>query len=158
MHIFKSLECDICKQDIQGIICSSNKLDIIRVHDEVINLIELKTPDTNYLMLESVNRHKHESRFIYILDMNEKRQVSFGRANTSDIKMTDISVSRHHSNILLSGGEFYLEDLGSKFGTKTLLQTDIYILPTRALSIHSGKYWLNFYMDITFCGSCCCYK
>jgi len=42
----------------------------------LINLVELKTPDSNFMMLESVNRHKHESRFIYIIDMNEKKSVS----------------------------------------------------------------------------------
>jgi len=41
-----------------------------------VNLVELKTPETNYMMLESVNRHKHESRFIYIIDFNEKKSVS----------------------------------------------------------------------------------
>jgi len=72
--------------------------------------------------------------------------------------MTDISVSRHHSSITLKNGDFYIEDKGSKFGTLILLRTEIAPLPKKALSIHSGQYWLNFYMDTSFWADCCCYS
>ena len=72
--------------------------------------------------------------------------------------MTDISVSRHHSTIYLTNGEFYIEDKGSKFGTMFLLQSEIGTIPKKALSIIFTKYWLNFYMDNTFWSNCCCYS
>ena len=49
--------------------------------------------------------------------------VKVGRAQIAEVRITDISVSRHHSNITLnSDGTVSLTDNYSKFGTLKLLR------------------------------------
>ena len=48
---------------------------------------------------------------------DEKVPVRLGRGHQCEIRVTDISVSRTHSEIMLENGKFYVKDLKSKFGT-----------------------------------------
>ena len=48
--------------------------------------------------------------------------VRIGRTNYADVRINDPTISRVHSQIEFSGGEFRLWDLGSKFGTLLLLK------------------------------------
>jgi pSer/pThr/pTyr-binding forkhead associated (FHA) protein len=43
-----------------------------------------------------------------------------GRGHDSDVRISDISVSRTHARIYLKDKRYYLEDTGSKFGTLIL--------------------------------------
>lgn len=43
-----------------------------------------------------------------------------GRGHESDVRISDISVSRIHAKIYMKNNQFYLEDLGSKFGSLVL--------------------------------------
>jgi pSer/pThr/pTyr-binding forkhead associated (FHA) protein len=45
-----------------------------------------------------------------------------GRSHDSDIRITDISVSRFHAKIKYERGNYYLEDMNSKFGTLALIK------------------------------------
>ena len=51
--------------------------------------------------------------------MNEKSFIKVGRGHETDIRVTDISVSRFHARInrSLTTGEYFVEDNKSKFGT-----------------------------------------
>jgi len=51
--------------------------------------------------------------------MNEKQFIKVGRGHETDIRVTDISVSRFHAKInrSLTTGEYFVEDNKSKFGT-----------------------------------------
>ena len=52
-----------------------------------------------------------------------RNSVKVGRAQIAEVRITDISVSRHHSNITLNGdGTVSLTDNYSKFGTLKLLR------------------------------------
>ena len=46
------------------------------------------------------------------------------RANESDIRLSDISLSRNHSILIYYYGDLYLGDIGSKSGTLLLMQND----------------------------------
>ena len=48
-----------------------------------------------------------------------------GRGNDTQIKISDISVSRNHALIKLENNKFFIEDLLSKFGTLVLIQKPI---------------------------------
>lgn len=45
-----------------------------------------------------------------------------GRGNDSDVKISDISVSRLHALLKIKEDKIYIEDHQSKFGTLILLQ------------------------------------
>lgn len=49
--------------------------------------------------------------------MEQRNKVVVGRGHDSDVRISDISVSRVHAHINFNQGNFYLEDNNSKFGT-----------------------------------------
>ena len=85
------------------------------------------------------NKNSSELNIIFIISLKNNNFVNLGRANNSNIRLSDVSVSRNHAKITFSNGEFYLEDFGSKFGTLVLIQNDILFLPNKDVSIQTGK-------------------
>lgn len=47
-----------------------------------------------------------------------KKEIFLGRAPDVDIKFQDIHVSSHHARIFFEDNKWFIEDLGSKNGTK----------------------------------------
>lgn len=68
-----------------------------------------------------------------------------GRDNNTHIRITDISVSRNHSLLTFSEGNFYVKDTKSKFGTLILLQSPFKIPYNNKwdLTLQIGKYLSN---------------
>ncbi len=149
VHTFKTFECEICKTFFP---------EQVRYRDMLYSLFEISKPETNYIMLESLSREKRENKYLYIISMQEKPIIRLGRSNESDVRMTDISVSRNHATIRLIQGEVYLEDNYSKFGTLTQMQNDLQIIPSKQLSIQSGKLFINFFMSKSCCSIFNCFK
>jgi pSer/pThr/pTyr-binding forkhead associated (FHA) protein len=50
-----------------------------------------------------------------------------GRGHESDVRISDISVSRSHAKISFKDKNFFLEDTGSKFGTLVLAKNPVII-------------------------------
>ena len=48
-----------------------------------------------------------------------------GRGHESDVRISDISVSRSHAKISFKNKKFILEDTGSKFGTLVLAKDSV---------------------------------
>jgi len=68
-------------------------------------------------MLEELSRDRSEALTIHVVYMQNKDNVRLGRGNDSDVRFSDISVSRSHAFIRVSRLGLYLEDNSSKFGT-----------------------------------------
>ena len=51
-----------------------------------------------------------------------------GRGHESDVRISDISVSRQHARITYKDKKFILEDTGSKFGTLVLAKEPVPII------------------------------
>lgn len=47
----------------------------------------------------------------------DESNVKLGRGHNCDIRVADISVSRNHAEIFFEKNNFYIKDLGSKFGS-----------------------------------------
>ena len=92
---------------------------------------EERTKD--YLVLESytqtINKTIHilEIPFSYSQTNAPNLEFVVGRSSQTDVRITDISVSRTHSLITYHEGDFYIKDLNSKFGTVTRLRHPISI-------------------------------
>lgn len=91
-------------------------------------------------MLEMLNKETNIPRGIHIIKMENKNNIRLGRGHDSDIRITDISVSRCHAFIKLDKGKFYLEDNTSKFGTLVNMRrpfrvSDMY----NNISLQSGR-------------------
>lgn len=63
------------------------------------------------------------SKTIHVCNFEEQALMKVGRAPIADIRITDISVSRFHSNLYLcKDGTLCVVDNFSKFGTLKLIQ------------------------------------
>mmetsp|Transcript_33032 Transcript_33032/g.50619 ORF Transcript_33032/g.50619 Transcript_33032/m.50619 type:complete len:81 (-) Transcript_33032:1256-1498(-) len=62
-----------------------------------------------------------------------------GRGQECQLKVSDISVSRNHCEIEYHKGKFRIRDMGSKFGTLTLAQGKIEILPGTLTGMQIGR-------------------
>ena len=158
IYSFKAFECELCKSIIPERLIFNNK---------IISLIEFNkifTPP--FLICESIYQYNilncsnySEYQTIFIISFNKKKNIRIGRANNSDLRLTDISVSRNHATLsCYNNSSIFLEDNGAKFGTLILIQNNIKFIPDKELSIQVGRYHFIFCMNRT-CLSCLrCYK
>ena len=153
-YSFKSLECEICKTIIP---------EQVEFRGNIISLLDFKDIEPPYLVLQTMNQYSPQNQtleynVIFVMSFKLKNYLVLGRANNSDIKLNDISVSRNHSIISYDNGEFYIDDIGSKFGTLLLIQNNILFLPYKEITIQTGACHLVFYLIRTFLGCFKCYK
>lgn len=109
-YIWKGLECEICKSPYNDIVYTKDKKEIsllkFTVHEEA----------TSYMIIESVTNTT--SKTIHIINFNARRKVKVGRGQNAEVRITDISVSRFHTQIKLNkNGDVIISDNQSKFGT-----------------------------------------
>jgi hypothetical protein len=105
---WKTLECELCKTPYPTFFV---------VEDKRYDIVEFDRPDCPYIILDILSKDKGITRGIHVIKMENKNNIRLGRAHDSDIRITDISVSRCHAFIKLEKGNFYLDDNNSKFGT-----------------------------------------
>lgn len=104
---------------VKALTCEISRCRIapsIVVQDQVIDLLSIPKVEPPYITLESSISEKHEYS-IHLISLNNKTNIRLGRGHDSDIRISDISVSRCHAAIKFTNGEFFLEDNNSKFGT-----------------------------------------
>ena len=107
-YYWKSLDCELCKSEYPETIShKGSKLD----------LMEINKPEYPYVILESTQRDRNQRISVFIISMQNKNCIRLGRGHGSDIRISDISVSRFHAVIKFEQDSFWLEDNASKFGT-----------------------------------------
>jgi hypothetical protein len=148
IYTFKNLECEICKTHLP---------ERIKYKNEIINFIELPKPDQKYIILENISE-KRENKNMYIITFKDKTSVKVGRSNDSDVRMTDISISRNHASISVINDKFYIEDNESKFGTLVQLNGDISVIPMKTLSLQFGKFYNVFTLKKSIFAYIRCYN
>ncbi len=62
-----------------------------------------------------------KSNGVYIVCFGVKKELRVGRAHETEVRINDISVSRHHGVFKMVENDIYLCDLKSKFGSLVLL-------------------------------------
>lgn len=98
-YFWKSLDCELCMTEYpQTINHKGTKFD----------LMEIQKPECPYVVLESVMRDRNSRIGLYIISMNNKNNIRLGRGHDSDIRISDISVSRFHALIQFEDNAFYL--------------------------------------------------
>ena len=154
---FISLECEICKTIIP---------EIVEYRCKYLSLLDFEDIEPPYLILQSMHHYnlqnKNESNvsnlnMIFIMSFKKKNYLVIGRANDSDLKLNNLTVSHNHSVINYSEDNFYIDDIGSKFGTLLLVQNNILFLPYKEITIQTGLSRLSFILKRTFLGCFKCY-
>jgi len=134
-YTWKQFECEICKTPYPYVFKSLGRK---------YRLVDVSLPTSgNFLWLESLTFEKNSSRIVHVIKptVNGKTQWKLGRGHESDLRVSDISVSRCHAILKYDINEskrFYLEDNLSKFGTLVLSNNgtvDLDLNKTKAIQI-----------------------
>ena len=154
-YVYKTLKCEICQSLIP---------EIAEFRGKFISLLDFKNIDSPYIIMQSMYQYNAQNKIssdlniIFVISFKSNNHVNIGRANNSNIRLSDVSVSRNHAKIKYSNGELFLEDISSKFGTLILIQNNVLFLPNRNVSIQTGKSHLIFNLRRTCLGLFKCYR
>ena len=154
-YVYKTLKCEICQSLIP---------EIAEFRGKFISLLDFKNIDSPYIIMQSMYQYNAQNKIssdlniIFVISFKSNNHVNIGRANNSNIRLSDVSVSRNHAKIKYSNGELYLEDISSKFGTLILIQNNVLFLPNKTVSIQTGKSHLIFNLRRTCLGLFKCYR
>ncbi len=86
-----------------------------------------------------------------MITLANKNMIRLGRGHDSDIRITDISVSRCHAILKYVAGRFYVEDHNSKFGTLVLIKRPITLsYDSNNLALQIGRTVLSFTLKKTY--------
>jgi hypothetical protein len=129
--IWKNFECEVCKTKYPYILKNGPK---------VFNIFDIEIPDGPFWILESLSMEKNSSRMIFIMKpTGPKMEFKVGRGHDSDIRVSDISVSRYHARVKYEDGKFLLEDNTSKFGTLVQIKDKTQIKRNHTCAVQSGR-------------------
>lgn len=133
-YSWKSLECELCKFKYP---------DRIQIKGKVVDLLCIKKPENNFIVLESVGPGFSDpgnmSKTVNVISFQDKNNIRLGRGHDSDIRLPDISVSRNHANIKLTSAGLFLDDISSKFGTLVKIKKPILLTPNSKFSVQCGR-------------------
>lgn len=94
---YKTFECEICKTPYPYIFKAK-----VNDREKTYSLVDFKKPQGDYLILESLNFEKNQSRIIHFVHpLNHIQAMNFkiGRGHDSELRINDISVSRCHATV-----------------------------------------------------------
>lgn len=106
----------------------------------MFQIVEIEKPECNYIILENICREKRVSKGLYVILSNSQEPCKLGRGHHSDIRISDISVSRLHAQITYNDEQkqFYIFDNNSKFGTLIKLQKE-FIITKEKVAFQIGR-------------------
>lgn len=92
-YIWKGLECEICK-DVLQVFFKDGK-------GKEISLIKFNIHEgcQNYMVIDSMTLTT--SKTVHVVNFDARPNIRVGRQQGVEVRITDISVSRHHSSISL---------------------------------------------------------
>ena len=127
-YTWKSFDCELCKTTYDSSMIINGKKFV---------LAEIHWPETEYMILESLNTSAHKQ--IHVISLELYNEFKIGRGHDCDIRVTDISVSRAHAILRRNAKkEFFIEDFNSKFGT--LIQMwHPYLLTKEPIELQQGR-------------------
>ena len=76
----------------------------------------ISKPNKPYILFESIgNKHENkDERWLHMVSSEENSSIKIGRGHDCEIRITDISVSRKHAEIVLRDGDFYNDTFSAK--------------------------------------------
>eukprot|EP00742_Colponemidia_sp_Colp-10_P000398 GILJ01000436.1.p1 GENE.GILJ01000436.1~~GILJ01000436.1.p1 ORF type:complete len:419 (-),score=28.51 GILJ01000436.1:210-1466(-) len=133
---WRALDCELCKVPYPT---------YVEVDGKQIELFKIPKPESPYIILEALSRERQSTnRGIHVISFANKSVVKLGRGHDSDVRVSDISVSRCHAMIRLVKDQFYLEDNTSKFGTLVQVKRPLLIETGNAIALQIGRTVVSF--------------
>lgn len=131
---WKNLDCELCKSLLPGqrIHSQLDFLEQVTSEEKKIDLIPIPSIKAPSILIEILSKEeKAVVRGIHIANFSLGKSLKLGRGNDCEIRINDISVSRHHATLHYdsSSHTFWFEDNSSKFGAllrrrSTLIKDD----------------------------------
>lgn len=135
IYRFADFVCEICK----------NPLPEFFEHDgKMLSLVEIQYPTGPYIIIEEVKPDENQNQVLYVVGIGEGESITIGRETDSEIKLLDISVSRHHAKIRYSHNRFYIYDNKSKFGTLVSSFKNLPLTLSSELTIQTDRTLVTF--------------
>lgn len=82
---------------------------------------------------------QHSSRGLHVISLADNKLLKLGRGHESDVRISDVSISRCHATIRVHEGQVVLEDNNSKFGTLIAMKKPRLLDTTNTISIQVGR-------------------
>lgn len=124
---WKTLEWELCKT----------------IYPELVKtkycIVSYAKPEKNYMIMESISSSSAKS--IYVVNLDARMELfKVGRGHDSDIRVSDISVSRFHAVIVKTeDNELVIKDNNSKFGTLVCLQHPLMLSEFDSIHLQAGR-------------------
>ena len=148
IYLIKEIDCELCKSKLP---------DYIRHKNKLYKIIEFKTEFKNYISFENLTLDKQKNKFIYVINLDNKKEVKIGRGHEANILLSDISVSRVHCILTVHNKNVYLEDNNAKYGTLVLVQTQrLNLIDNMDLNLQIGRSFFNCKIKKPFKLFSCC--
>ena len=131
IFLIKPVECELCKTKFP---------DFIKYQYKLFPLLDFTDEFKNYLTLESLTLDKNRNKFIYVVSLEKNKKIKVGRGRECEVVLSDISVSRVHSFLVVENKNVYIEDNNSKFGTLIFVQSPrLKLSPELPLYLQIGR-------------------
>lgn len=136
-YFWKSMHCELCKKIYPF---------SLPVGSRNISLFNVSKTNDLTLALELLARDDH-GQAVHILTTKDNAILKLGRGHESDLRISDISVSRCHAVLTVKQGKYFIRDFGSKFGTLIKLPREALITKGTTLTIQTGRSVLTFQLS-----------
>lgn len=148
IFLVRQIECEICKTKFP---------DFIKHKNNLYEILDFKSEFENYFTVESLTIDKNNTRFIYVVNLDNNVRLKIGRGHDAHLILSDISVSRVHSLLTIENKNIYIEDNNSKFGTLILVQCPtLRLIEDLPLYIQIGRTFLNCRIQKSYNIFSCC--
>lgn len=127
-------QCELCKCELPT--------DIVKDSSQRQPLIDLPHTAAPYIVLEAQDKHKTQ-QLLHVVSLADGKVMRVGRSHDSNVRVSDVSISRLHATIRFENGAFLLEDNKSKFGTLLALRGPRRIELGETLTLQSGRTLLS---------------
>ena len=136
---WKSLNCELCKTPYPF---------AVYFNERIYELINYQLPALPYAIFECYAKDCIDSNGLCIITFSSKKIIKIGRHADNELRISDVSVSRHHAVLQLDGSSLYIMDCNSKFGTLLMMKQPFMIGSRTELEVQSGKYLFGFNLEI----------
>jgi hypothetical protein len=150
-YYLKDLICELCKTEIKPVLLNGSSK---------IHLIAMSQPSNPFIVLEEYSSDRKIKIGMHIMSLNNKQSGNIGRGQDSDLKISDITVSRKHCKITFKENEFFVEDLKSKFGTVVKIHKNFIMSKSSDITVQINRTVIQilYKKPWSFNDCCCCYK
>ena len=127
-QFWKTMDCELCK--------APYPLKVLK-QGRAYHLYRIQQPQAPYIVFEPLVGER--SAGMHIVSFRNKCALKVGRGHDTDIRVSDISVSRFHASLHFQDGHFLLEDNRSKFGCLVLARGPVQVRADTPTFLQMGR-------------------